>query len=173
MAGAAQIIEAVKAKFGDAVLEAAPEGKLPFLVVAAGSIQEVCRFLKDDPALAFDFLSAIAGVDKGEQLEAVYFLYSYRHFHSITIKVRAPRAEPVIPTVTPIWPAAEWHERETFDLIGIRFSGHPDLRRILLPEDWVGYPLRKDYKYPESYDGISLRRDEPDWPDPGDEKLYK
>ncbi|OGP59738.1 MAG: hypothetical protein A2V67_03025 [Deltaproteobacteria bacterium RBG_13_61_14] len=173
MATPAEIAERVQAQFGTAVLETVLEGRLPHLVVEAGRLQEVCAFLRESPELKFDFLSAVAGVDLGEQLQAVYLLYSYAHHHAFTLKVNAPRDNPVVPTVSGIWPAADWHERETFDLMGIRFSGHPDLRRILLPEDWVGHPLRKDYKYPESYDGITLRRDEEDWPDPGAEALYK
>jgi len=173
MATPAEIAERLKARFEGAVLETALDGKLPHLVIESSRIKDVCAFLKDNPELAFDFLSALAGVDQGEQLEVVYLLYSYPRRHSLALKVRAPRAEPVVPSVTSVWPAANWHERETFDLMGIRFSGHPDLRRILMPEDWVGHPLRKDYKYPESYDGIKLRRDEEGWPDPGAEELYK
>jgi len=173
LATPAEIAGLVKTKFDGAVLETALDGKLPYLVIETGRIMDVCAFLKESPELQFDFLSAIAGVDQGERLEVVYLLYSYSRRHAITLKVRVPRAEPVVPSVTAVWPAANWHERETFDLMGIRFAGHPDLRRILLPEDWVGHPLRKDYKYPESYDGITLRRDEEGWPDPGAEELYK
>jgi NADH-quinone oxidoreductase subunit C len=169
----AEIAELVKAKFGSSVLESALEGKVPHLVVEAGRVQQICSFFKESPELAFDFLSAIAGVDLGDKLQVVYLLYSYARHHGFALKVNVPRDNPVVPTVTAVWPAANWHERETFDLMGIRFAGHPDLRRILLPEDWVGHPLRKDYKYPESYDGIKLRRDEEGWPDPGEEKLYK
>lgn len=172
MATPAEIAERVKAEFGPAVLDTVLEGGLPHLVVDAARLPEVCAYLRDDPALKFDFLSAIAGVDRGERLQVVYFLYSYPHHHSFTLKVNVPRAEPVVPTVSGIWRAADWHERETYDLMGIRFAGHPDLRRLLLPSDWEGHPLRKDYKYPESYDGIKLRREEADWPDPGPENLY-
>jgi len=173
MATPAAIAEQVQARFGPAVLASVLQGQLPHLVIEAGRLQEVCAFLKDSPELKLDFLSAVAGVDLGGELQAVYLLYSYAHHHSFALKVNAPRENPTIPTVSGIWPAANWHERETFDLMGIRFSGHPDLRRILLPEDWLGHPLRKDYKYPESYDGITLRRDEEDWPDPGPEALSK
>ena len=173
MATPAQIAELVQAQFKGAVLETVLDGKLPYLVIETGRIKDVAAFLKENSALQFDFLSAIAGVDRGEQFEVVYLLYSYSRRHAIALKVRAPRAEPAVPSVTAVWPAADWHERETFDLMGIRFSGHPDLRRILLPEDWVGHPLRKDYKYPETYDGITLRRDEEGWPDPGEDALSK
>jgi NADH-quinone oxidoreductase subunit C len=173
VASLADIAKAIESRFTGTVKETVSEGKLPHVVVEAARIREICEYLKSDGELAFDFLSAIAGVDKGEQLEVVYLLYSYSKHHSLTVKARVPRAEPVIQSVAFVWPAADWHERETFDLIGIRFDGHPDLRRILLPPDWVGYPLRKDYKYPVSYEGITLRRDEEDWSDPGPEELYK
>jgi len=173
MASFADIAKSVESKFPGVIKETVAEGLLPHIVVEASRIREVCEYLKKDPDLAFDFLSAIAGVDKGEQLEVVYFMYSYAKFHTFTVKARVSRAEAKVPSVTSVWAAAEWHERETYDLMGIAFEGHPDLRRILLPEDWVGYPLRKDYKYPASYDGIELRRDDKDWPDPGAEELYK
>ena len=173
MAFLVDIAKAIESKFSGAVKETVAEGKLPHLVVEAARICEICEYLKSDGDLAFDFLSAIAGVDNGEQLEVVYFLYSYSKHHSLAVKTKIPKTDPVVPSVVTVWPAADWHERETFDLMGIRFDGHPDLRRILLPPDWEGYPLRKDYKYPTSYDGIVLRRDEKDWADPGPEELYK
>ncbi len=173
MAEFTDIVKAIGDKFEGAVLENQPEGKMPFIVVDSSRLVEVCRFLKEDGDMAFDFLSAIAGSDKGEELELVYFLYSYPRLHSLNIKVRVPASAPSAPSVAGIWRAADWHERETYDLLGIRFEGHPDLRRILLPHDWEGHPLRKDYKYPESYDGIELRRDEEGWPDPGDKELYE
>lgn len=173
MAKHADIAKATKSKFGDAVLEVNLDGKFPHVVVEAARIVEVCEFLRDDDALAFDFLSSIAGVDKGNQLEVVYTIHSYLKRHNFGVKARVPRSEPNLPSVTSVWSAADWHERETYDLMGINFEGHSDLRRILLPPDWEGYPLRKDYKYPESYDGITLRRDDEDWPDPGDKELYE
>jgi len=167
------IINAIGDKFDGAVLESRTEGKMPYIVVDSGRLVEICRFLREDEELAFDFLDAIAGSDKGDELELVYFLYSYPRRHSLNIKVRVPASNPSAPSVAGIWKAADWHERETYDLVGITFEGHPDLRRILLPDDWQGHPLRKDYKYPESYGGIKLRRDEEGWPDPGDEELYE
>lgn len=173
MAGFSDIIKAIGNKFDGAVLESRTEGKMPYIVVDSSRLVEVCRFLKEDERLAFDFLSAIAGSDKGEELELVYFLYSYPRRHSLNIKVRVPASEPVAPSVSGVWKAADWHERETYDLLGIKFDGHTDLRRILLPPDWEGHPLRKNYKYPTDYGGIELRRDEEGWPDPGDKELYE
>ncbi len=115
-------------------------------------IQEICRFLHDDPALNMDHLADLTAVDysayagdSGLRFEVVYNLISTVFRHRIRLKVRVPEDNPRIDTVTPIWQTANWHERETYDLMGIIFHGHPDLRRILLPEDWVGHPLRKEY----------------------------
>lgn len=117
---------------------------------------EVSRKLKEDPDLSFDSLMCLSGLDWPEYLEAVYQLFSFKHRHRMTMKVRCPKDDPTIPTISAIWRTAEWHEREAFDLIGIHFSGHPDLRRILLPEDWEGHPLRKDYVPPTSWHQIPL-----------------
>ncbi len=127
----------------------------PFWVVESERIREVAAFLKDHPALQFDMLQAVTGVDRGECFEAVYHLTSLRFGHSVTLKAVLSHEAPSIATISDIYPAANWHERETYDLLGIVFTGHPDLRRILLPDDWEGHPLRKDYVAPESYHGIS------------------
>ena len=162
-----EIGKALKDKFGDAITELALEGKLPHAVIDPAQIVEVCIFLRDDDDLKFDFLSNEGGRDLGDKLEVFYLIYSYNRHHSFALKTRFPKDDPRVPSVAGIWPAANWHEREAFDMFGIQFEGHPDLRRILLPPDWEGFPLRKDYKYPESYGGITLRRDEEGWPDPG------
>ncbi len=92
-------------------------------------------------------------------IEVVYHLFSYRHRHAVVVKAAASRDAPTLPTVSTVWRAAIWQEREIFDLLGVVFTGHPDLRRILLPEDWVGHPLRKDYVEPTEYHGISTKRE--------------
>lgn len=105
-------------------------------------------FLAADPALRFTFLSDITGVDRfplEPRFEANYHLLSIERRERLRLKVRVGTSSPVIQTVTTVWPTANWHERELFDLFGVRFEGHPDLRRILLPETWEGHPLRKDY----------------------------
>ena len=125
------------------------------------SIQPVCEFAKSDPELAFDCLSNLGGVDypKRSVVQVVYHLYSYEHRHPFALKVDAARDNPEVPTVSSVWAHAEWQERETFDLLGVNFIGHPDLRRILMPEDWEGHPLRKDFVEPEEYHGISTSRE--------------
>ena len=109
----------------------------------------MARYLHDDPDLYFDYLVDVCGVDylgkKEKRFEVVYHLYSVKHRHAIRLKAEVGEEEPVIDSVTSVWVGAGWHEREAFDLYGIRFNGHPDLRRILMPEDWEGHPLRKDY----------------------------
>jgi len=119
-----------------------------WIVVARDRLLDVCKFLKEDPELAFDFLSFVCGVDyypSQPRFEVVYQLYSTKHHHRFRVKTKVPEDDPKVPSVVTIWPTADWHERETYDLFGIEFQGHPDLRRILLPADWVGHPLRKDY----------------------------
>jgi NADH-quinone oxidoreductase subunit C len=122
------------------------------VMVKKERIQDICRFLHDDPALKMDHLSDLTAVDysayagdTGPRFEVVYHMISTTFRHRIRLKVRIPEDNPRIDTVTPIWHTADWHERETYDLMGIIFHGHPDLRRILLPEDWIGHPLRKEY----------------------------
>ena len=132
----------------------------PYLHVEPQAAVEVCRYLRDDPSLKFEVLSDLTALDwpKEEKIQLVYHLYSYTHRHQIVLKVDLPREAPVISTMEEIWKAANWMEREVFDLFGVVFDGHSDLRRILLPEDWVGHPLRKDYVEQEEYDGISTQR---------------
>lgn len=146
----------LKAKFGDAIGEwATPEAGEGWIEVKAESWHEVAAHLKNDSALAFDYLRSISGVDYVEWIESVYHFLSYKHDHEATVKVKVTRENPSLASVMDLWPAADWHERETYDLLGIIFEGHDDLKRILLPEDWDGHPLRKDYKQPEEYHGIS------------------
>jgi len=173
----AEIHQALALKFGDRVTGANLEALDPWIEVAAASIAEVARFLKTDEALAFDALNDLCGVDYFEpdpkkaakfghdpHVEVVYHLYSYQHRHAIVLKVKLPRWKdgkagqlPDVPSVSSVWAIANWHEREAFDLMGIHFTGHPDLRRILCTEDWVGHPLRKDYEFPLEYHGIRGR----------------
>jgi NADH-quinone oxidoreductase subunit C len=151
------IFDALKGKFGDAVVELQSEGFSPaFVVVAPAAVKEIARFLKADPALSFDSLMCLSGVDYKEKLAVAYHLYSMRLRHAIGVKAYLPPGTPSLPTVDDVWPTANFHEREAFDLFGIVFDGSKDLRRILLPEDWEGHPLRKDYKYPDFYHGIKV-----------------
>ena len=136
------------------------EVKEPYLTVDAPSIVEVCRFLRDDPDLQFAVLSDLTALDwpKEEKLQVVYHLFSYSQNHQVVLKVDLPRDNPKVATLEGVWKVANWLEREVYDLFGVIFEGHSDLRRIMLPEDWVGYPLRKDYVEQEEYDGISTQR---------------
>lgn len=122
------------------------------ITVDREAIVSICRFLKEEPELRYEFLADLCGVDwwgkREPRFEVVYNLYSISRADRIRVKIRVPE-EVEVPSVTEIWPNADWHEREVFDLFGLRFSGHPDLRRILMPEDWDGHPLRKDYPVEE------------------------
>ena len=170
-------LDQLQKKFGDQIMGANLEALDPWVEVAPAGLVEVCTYLKNDPALQFDMLNCITGVDYFEpdpkkaakagfepHLELVYHLSSVSKKHSLVVKVMLPRWKndqpgelPEVPTVSTVWRTADWHEREVFDLSGVNFVGHPDLRRILCPEDWVGYPLRKDYEMPLEYHGIRGR----------------
>lgn len=150
------------------------EAKDPWIEVAPEAIREVAAFLKEDERLLFRHLNNLSGVDYFEpdpkkagkfahepRIEVVYHLSSYELRHRVVMKVKLPRWQndvegelPEVDSVADVWAVADWHERETYDLMGIRFRGHPNLRRILCPEDWVGHPLRKDYEFPLEYHGI-------------------
>ncbi|MBI3735714.1 NADH-quinone oxidoreductase subunit C [Candidatus Sumerlaeota bacterium] len=147
----------LKAKFNDAIGEwVEPEAGDGWIEVAAGAFHQVCEYLKSDPQTKFDYLRSISGVDyPPDQIQSVYHLFSYDLEHDAILKVKLDRNNPAMPSVMDIWPAADWHERETYDLLGIVYQGHPNLRRILLPDDWTGFPLRKDYKQPDEYHGVS------------------
>ena len=148
-------------RFGEGIESFTEKAFDPFIVVKPASLIEACRFLKNETALAFDCLSNMSGVDypKDNKIQVVLHLYSYPHRHKMVIKVDAPRDNPTLPSIESLWKAANWHEREIYDLLGIVFTDHPDLRRLLMPEDWIGHPLRKDFVEPEEYHGISTRRE--------------
>ena len=168
---APEIVAALQERFGAAILAAFPEDKHPRVHVAAAHARPVLEFLRRDPALTMDWLRCLSGVDYvgDAQLAVVYDLWSFDHRHAFAVKVFCPREHARVPSVVDLWPAANWHEREAFDLLGITFDGHPDLRRILCADDWVGHPLRKDYVFPREYHGIpgSVELDwqqKPDYP---------
>ena len=162
------------------------EGPQPWIDVDPDRLGELALSLRDTEELAFDRLLFVAGIDyegidlngKGKHraiaqygedgrvsdpgpagtgdLGVSYYLHSMRHRHDVVVKARVPRENPRVGSVSAAWPTAEWGERETYDMYGIEFEGHPDLRRILLPEDWEGWPLRKDYAMPERYHDVPL-----------------
>ena len=151
------------AQFGERVSALHTDALQPWTVVAPEAIAEVAAFAKADPALAFDNLMCLSAADypavkeSVPRMEVVYHLYSYTHHHTHVLKVMLPREGASVPTVEATWGVANWHEREAFDMFGIVFSGHGDLRRILLPDDWQGHPLRKDWVDPEFYNGMHVR----------------
>jgi NADH-quinone oxidoreductase subunit C len=157
----AEIAKRLRDRFGDRIGDFDEAAGDPFVYVPPDGIEEICRHLKSDDELAFDVLSSLSGVDypKTSTIQVVYHLYSYRHRHMFILKVNAKRDDPVVQTLSGVWRAANWHEREVFDLLGVHFEGHPDLRRLLMPEDWSGHPLRKDFVEPEEYHGIKTSRE--------------
>jgi NADH-quinone oxidoreductase subunit C len=174
---ASALVALLEQHFGGKIKQKNLEAIDPFVVVEPGDLLEVCQFLRDDSRLRFEILNCISGVDYLEtdpkkvakagfepHLEVVYHLSSFTHRHRLVVKVLLPRwkdnqvgALPEVPSVTGLWRTADWHEREVYDLSGVFFTGHPDLTRILLADDWVGHPLRKDYEYPLEYHGIRGR----------------
>jgi NADH-quinone oxidoreductase subunit C len=169
-----QLFNYLREKFGPKVVRLVSENVDPWIEILPEAITEIGQFLRDDPKLAFDYLNCISAVDyppaeaqktgTAPRIELLYHLTSMSWGHRVVLKVLLPRWKdgiegqlPEVPSVSSIWPAGNWHEREIFDLMGVRFLGHPDLRRILCPDDWEGHPLRKDYKMPDEYRGIPLR----------------
>ncbi len=172
--GKAQPFDAILAKvmvsFPSAKAGSSPNGER-WIAVQPSEMLEVARFLKNDPDLSFDSLACLTGVDLLKypvatkdsppctDLVCVYDLHSLRHNHELRVKSSTSRELPVVASVESVWGVASFFEREAFDLLGVSFAGHPNLRRILLPEDWIGNPLRKDYVYPQTYGGVELKRE--------------
>ncbi len=142
----------IEEKFNGQVLSTTSHAGQVGVLVRKETIRDICLYLRDEPSLKLDHLADLTAVDysrypgdNGPRFEVVYNLISTLHRHRIRIKARVPEDDARIDSVSSIWQTANWHERETYDLMGVRFDGHPDLRRILMPEDWEGYPLRKEY----------------------------
>lgn len=140
-----EVTEAIKSQFGDAVKASEVKGVEARMDIHQEKSYEILASLK---GMGFDYLNCLSAVDRiaSGELEVVYNLSSLSQPTKILVRVRVPREDPIIRSVVSLWGTADWHEREAFDMMGIRFDGHPDLRRILTSEDWVGYPLRKDYQ---------------------------
>jgi NADH-quinone oxidoreductase subunit C len=153
-----EISDKLKAAFGDKIVEAKTEAVPdPYVKIAPAAMLDVATFLRNEADLDFDFLMCLSGVDNGKNiLGVVYHLYSMTRRHKIVLKVDVVRESATVPSVAAVWPTADWHEREAYDMVGITFAGHPDHRRILLPEDYPGHPLRKDFKVPEFYQGMKV-----------------
>ena len=149
----ATIVDAVRARFGGAVVESHEHRGDHTVVVERAAVRDVLGFCRDAADLRFDMLMDLTAVDysrfpgreDGPRFEVVYHLYSVAHNHRVRVKVRADEDDAVVPTAVPLWPIADWFEREVWDMFGVRFDGHPDLRRLLMYEAFVGHPLRKDY----------------------------
>ena len=154
-----EIIAHLRPRFAEEIVETVSDGAHQHIAVRREQLRDVCSFLKTEPALWFDLLRCITAVDwpAKNRMELSYDLLSIRHAHSFALKVLVERAQPVVDSVSDIWPAANWHEREAYDLMGISFTNHPDLRRILMPDDWHGHPLRKDYQDPTDYHGLKIK----------------
>lgn len=175
---ATEIATLLETQFGSAITGKKLDALDAFVTVEPTKLVEVCTFLRDDSRLKFALLNDITGVDYLEtdakkapkagfepHLEVLYHLSSFTFPGSrFTLKVILPRWKdnqpgqlPEVPSVSGVWKTADWHEREVYDLVGVFFSGHPNLVRILLNDDWVGHPLRKDYEFPLEYHGIRCR----------------
>lgn len=149
-----EIFEYLKTQFGEDHFTFEEEAKVePWIEVASEKIYEVCKLLRDDEELDVNYMMCLSGVHyaKEEMLGVTYHLNSTTKGHKITLKVKVAQDDPKVPSVESVWKTANWHEREAYDMFGIIFENHPDLSRILCPDDWEGYPLRKDYETPEFY----------------------
>ncbi len=146
---AEQITALIRAAQPDSIVEVIQAFGETTLIVPREHIVEICDYLKHTAKLEFNFLADLCGADRGVEeeprFEVNYHLFSTKYFHRLRLKVLLNEDDPIVPTVTGIWKTANWHERETFDLFGVVFEGHPDLRRILLPDEWQGHALRKDF----------------------------
>lgn len=163
----AEIHAKLKERFGDKVGDLS-EGVDPACVVQTDAIAAVCEWLRDEPGIDLTSLMCLSSTDDKEKLGVVYNLHSMAHNHKITLKVELPERDNAhVPTVATVFGTADWHEREAYDMMGIVFDGHPDLRRILCPDDWEGYPLRKDYQVQETYRGLRVPYPEGLEPDRG------
>lgn len=154
---AKDIFEKLKAEFSDSILELKEDkGSDPFITIQPKKVLDICLFLRDSEDLLFDYLSSLNGMDYKNGFGVVYNLFSTKHNHKITLKAILDKENPSLPSIEGVWKSANWHEREAYDMFGIKFEGHPNLIRILSPYDWEGYPLRKDYKTPEYYHGFKV-----------------
>jgi NADH-quinone oxidoreductase subunit C len=151
--GGTEILQRIESRFGVAVLDTHERLGDATALVERGSLFETLRFCRDEPPLGFDVLMDLTAVDylkypgreDGPRFEVVYHLYSLPHNHRVRLKVRVDEDDAEVPSAVPLWPIANWLEREVWDMFGVRFAGHPDLRRLLMYEEFVGHALRKDY----------------------------
>jgi NADH-quinone oxidoreductase subunit C len=177
-----EIYDKLKTEFGEEKVTAFVENDAGdnWVQVAPSAVAEVCTFLRDQAGLQFDGLQCLSGMDWQDRLGVVYHIYSYALKHRIVLHVDVTRSEnPLeqspdeIESVTGVWPTANWHEREAHDMMGVRFAHHPDLRRILCPDDWEGWPLRKDYTVQEFYRGMPVPYPADEDPDSGGTHVFE
>ena len=143
-----EIVSKLKEKFLSEIVDVKEFRDQVFVSVKRDRILDICRFLHSDSDIQMNYLADLCGADypdREDRFEVVYNLFSIKYNHRLLVKALVSEKDMAIDSVVPIWSGADWHERETCDMYGIVFNGHPDLRRILMPEDWEGYPLRKDY----------------------------
>ncbi len=143
-----RLVEQLTARFGSSILGQHEHRNELTFIVDKKKIVDICLFLRDDEELAFTSLRDLCGADYArpdDRFEVVYNLYSMKNKFRLRLKVRVSEGDPHVPTVTGVWPGANWPERETYDMYGIQFDGHPDLRRMYMPEEFEHYPLRKDF----------------------------
>ncbi|MEM7297855.1 MAG: NADH-quinone oxidoreductase subunit C [Bacteroidota bacterium] len=155
-----EIKSSIEGSFPDAIVGEVVDSTPPTLKIRPNQIVSVCEHLHSNDKTYFDSLSCLTGIDNGSEkntLEVVYNLYSIPYDLDLSLSVELERDNPQVDSVSSVWRGANWHEREAYDLLGIKFKNHPDLRRILLPEDWEGYPLRKDYEEPETYHKVKVK----------------
>jgi NADH-quinone oxidoreductase subunit C len=156
----AQIIELLSKELNVSTLIIQSESTPVCVLIDQSMLLPCCEILYKHPDLYFDSLSCLTGLDNGKEagtMEVIYHLYSIPFNHHLALRVVLPRENPEVESIAPIWRAANWQEREAFDMYGILFKNHPDLRRILMPADWEGFPLLKDYQHQEEYRGITVK----------------
>jgi len=141
--------EDIAEALADAIIERSVAGDRIELTVKPEAIADVAAYLRDREAGGYDFLANLCGVDYGDELGVVYHIYRNGTTARVGIRVRLPREEPSLPSISGVFPAANWKEREAAEMYGIVFEGHPDPRKLLLPDDWEGFPMRKDYVIPD------------------------
>lgn len=153
-----ELINRLEQTFGSDVSGGSDAPAFSYVTVKVESLKEVLSYCLHDPSMKLDFLECVTALDTEQDIIVIYQLYSTLLAHKINIKVSLNRLDAHMPSMTGFWRAAGAYEREIAEMFGVRFDGHPDLRNLLLPEDWHGHPLRKDYVFPEEYHGIEHRR---------------